>query len=51
MIYAAQNRETLLSGFNNAELQLNIFTVNIANAVNKVVYTNYTGNWYVVLSI
>ena len=38
------------SGANNAGLQPNTFTGNIAIADNKVTFTNFSGNWYAVFS-
>jgi len=38
------------SGANNAGLQPNTFTGNIAIAGNKVTFTNFSGNWYAVFS-
>jgi hypothetical protein len=38
------------SGTNNAGLQPNTFTGNIAIAGNKVTFTNFSGNWYAVFS-
>lgn len=38
------------SGANNAGLQPNTFSGNVAIAGNKVTFTNFSGNWYAVFS-